>query len=160
MNMNLYNRELQDGYIKQRIEEYRKAANMAPVLIKVLEAYDNKIFNCKLEKAINEAIPDHYITARKEYHNINIGFYNHGNHCTLASIPIDKLIDGKRIPANIFIESARTRQADHLKRAAEMENAFNNIDSIIDQLKQLNKAIAAVLAPVPYEVQDVYRIIR
>ena len=87
MNMNLYNRELQDGYIKQRIEEYRKAAN-------------------------------------------------------------------------IFIESARTRQADHLKRAAEMENAFNNIDSIIDQLKQLNKAIAAVLAPVPYEVQDVYRMIR
>ena len=48
MNMNLYNRELQDGYILKQIELYRGAASMAPVIIKTLQAYDKKVFNCKL----------------------------------------------------------------------------------------------------------------
>ena len=65
--MNLYNRELQDGYILSRIKLYREAATYAPALIKVFNSFDGKVFNCKLEKALQEAIPNKYIHVRKEY---------------------------------------------------------------------------------------------
>lgn len=157
MNMNLYNRELQDGYILKQIELYRGAASMAPVIIKTLQAYDKKVFNCKLEKALKEAT-GRYISAKKEYHNINIGYYEGSQHYTLASCKIDDLIDGKRINADLLIKDARERQQGHLKRAFEMETAYNNIDNTFKQLEAIKATLKGLLNPIPYEVKDVYRI--
>lgn len=158
MNMNLYNRELQDGYILKQIEYYKEAASLAPMIIKVINQFDGKMFNIKLEKALREAVPDKYIHAKKEYRNIVIGYYNKSEHFTLASIPIDKLTDGKRIPANILIEDARKRQEGFLKRANDYKLAYENIDITLKQLEQLKSTIKAIINPIPYELLDVYRL--
>lgn len=158
MNMNLYNRELQNGYVLQQIEKYKASANLAPVIIKVINQFDGKMFNVKLEKALREAVPDKYIHARKEYKNIIIGFYDGADHFTLASMPIDKLTDGKRIPADLLTEDARKRQEGFLKKAYEMQTAFNNMDTIFKQLEQLKSTIKAIINPIPYELLDVYRL--
>ena len=157
MNYNLYNRELQDGYIKNRIDQYRKAANFAPAIIKVLQAFNGKCFNCKLEKALQDETGEH-ITARKHWHNIVIEYYERGDTFTLASCKIEELIDGKRIDGDLLIKSATERRESHLKKAYELENAFNNMDDIMIKLNQLKQAFSGLMKDIPYEAQDVYRL--
>ena len=157
MNMNLYNRELQDKYIKARIDQYREAASLTPAIIKVLQDFNGKCFNCKLEKAIQEKTNKH-IYAHKKWHNVVIEYYENGDTFTLASCLIDDLIDGKRIPADILTEDARKRQEGFLKRAYEMQTAYDNMDTIFKQLEQLKSTIKAIINPIPYELLDVYRL--
>lgn len=157
MNMNLYNRDQQDGYLKTRVKELKFAASLAPVIIKVFEDFDRKMFNIKLTKALNEATGK-YIRCEKQYQVINVYYYERDHYYTLASIKIDDLIDGKRIPANLFIQSARDHQQKALKTANDIENSMNNIDHSIEQINQLKKAIQGVISGIPYEVLDVYRL--
>ena len=157
MNYNLYNRELQDGYILKKIELYKAAAAYAPTIIKVFEAFNNKCFNCKLEKALQDAT-GRRVYAEKRYNNINIYFYENGDSYTLASIKIDDLINGKRIPANKLIEDARSRQQGYYKKAYELQQGYENIDNIITQLNQVKSLLNGILNPIPYEIKDVYRI--
>lgn len=157
MNMNLYNREQQDKYLKNRIEELKAAANLAPAIIKVFEDFDNKVFNIKLSRALYETTGK-YIRCEKRYQSLEVYYYEHDHYYILANIKIDELIDGKRIPANLFIQSARDHQQKALKTAADIQKAIDNIDYTIDQINQLKKAIKGVINDIPYEVLDVYRL--
>ena len=157
MNMNLYNRELQDGYILKRIELYKEAASYAPIIIKVLQNFDHKMYNCRLEKALQDAAPRRIYT-EKRYQNINIYYYVNSDSFTLASIKITDLIDGKRIPAQLFIESARKRQEYFLKEAYELQSNFDNIDNILNQLEQIKNMYRAITKNLPSEFCDTYRI--
>lgn len=153
--MRYYTTEERNKAAKTAIENYRTAAGHFAKLRNVLQKFDGKCFNCKLEKALQEELNIH-VSARKEYTNIVIGYYVGGQHYTLACCKISDLIDGKRIDANILIESAKLKRIEFLKRADQIEQMAANVETYINQIEHVKSLLHGIVDALPYEVKDIY----
>ena len=139
------------------IADLRETADLYPVIAKVLQAYDGKVFNCRLQKALQDATGAR-IFAEKKTKFIEIYIYtSRQRECrTLATLSIDAMQDGKRINAAAFIEDARERRAKHLQRAAQIAQQVQQAQQIKDQVLQLQKALQAITEPLAWEVREIY----
>ena len=146
-----------DAEIRERANTYRDAAALFPAIRRTLEAFDGKMFNCRLEKALREATSNR-VFAGKRYMWLEIYIYENGNQITLAQIKLEELTDGKRIHAALLIESAREHRESLLQRAADLETAIDRAPAVRQQLQQLEALIIKLRESIPYEARDVYRL--
>lgn len=136
----------------------RQAARLYPILSKVIREFDGKIYNVRLERALQEAAQPEHVYCQKRYKFIEIYTHIGNDTFTVCQIALDDLTDGKRIPADKMIESAQTRRENLLKEAAKMDSFAANIDGIEEQISSLKKAYNAILEGIPYTAQDILNV--
>lgn len=156
---NLYTAEEKAAAVTARIKEYNKAASILPELVKVLKAFDGKVYNCRLEKALQEALKIRVYVKKTDY-NIDIHYYGEDNQwITLACAKLaDALKDGKRINSAAFIEDAEKRRNEFLKRACRIEVQAPQVEEIKKRVKQLEKILDALTGSLDYDLRDIYGI--
>lgn len=157
------NREDQNKRIQEIIDENRAAAQLFPEIRKVIMNFDNKVFNIKLQKALQESTGKRIFTESRDFGNygghVNIYIYgNAGRQYTIATLKREDMEDGKRINAAKMIESARSNREAHLKTAYNLEQSMQQIDTIKQQINDIKKLLEAVTAGLHYEIRDTYNI--
>lgn len=143
--------------IMNRARVYRDAAALFPAIRATAEAFDGKVYNCRFEKALRDN-SGAWICTEKRYKWMEIYIYDHGSRILLASVGLDCLPDGKRIPADLIIESAREKREGLLKRAADLEAVPAKAQTLQAQFKKLSDMVDALRDSIPYEAQDIYRL--
>ena len=154
---------------QKRIESYRAAAAAFPIVRGVLESFNGKVFNCKIEKALKAAFDGSgFIYIRKqgtgEYEYIEINFSNTGNGSRWNNIlwikAAEALQDGKRLNASACVEALRNKRAELLHNAFVLEEAARNAESIRGELESikadLQKKLIAILGPYSSEARDLF----
>lgn len=151
-------REDQDKKTRSKIDAIRQAAGLYPIIRDIVAAFDGKVYNCRLEKALKEV--DRHIYVEKRFNCLSIGCYvtNYNECFTLASIRLADLPEGKRIPATLIIEDARKRRAGLLRRAADLSVAMENVDYYKGQLEHYAAQIKKIVDMIPCEVRDTYNL--
>lgn len=141
-----------------RIESYRQAAAMIPTVIKVLKAFDNKVYNCRLDKAIREAT-DNKIGVYNQYGFISIyaTYTTNYHHINLATFRIEDL-KNKRIDAEKLIEQVKKSREDLLKKAYEIETTAQQADNIREYVKQTIEKLESICQSLPDDIRDIYNI--
>ena len=151
-------KEDQDKYIDTLVKENRKAAQLFPSVRKVLENFDGKVYNIRLQRAIQEETGDHIYTEER-YNRVYIYIYGTaGRQYTIAALDREDMEDGKRINAKKMIESAREYRESHLKKAYQLEQQAAQIITIKEQVKQIEQLLKSVTCKLDYEIRDIYGI--
>lgn len=158
--MNIYGKENQIKAIQKYAEIKRAAAALYPVITKVFRDFDGKVYNCRLEKALQAAAPENRIYCNKRLSWIECYLWIDGEQITLSQIRIEQLKDNKRIDAAAFIESAQNKRADFLRDAAELDRVALEYDSIKEQIQSLKKALNAIYDGMPYRARDIMNLNR
>lgn len=150
--------EEQQKDLENRIESYRAAAAMVPTVIKVLKTFDNKVYNCRLDKAIREAT-DNKIGVYNQYGFISIyaTYTTNYNHINLATFRIEDL-KNKRIDAEKLIEQAKTAREQLLKKAYEIETISGQADNIREYIKQSIDKLESICRGLPDDIREIYNI--
>lgn len=156
--MYYYKKEDQDAAARAYIKAYREAAALYPKIKKVIQSFDKKVFNKRLETALQEGTGARVFVENRP-NLIDIHVYGpHSNWITLAILQKDDFVDGKRINAEKLIESLTDHRNTLLQTAARYEEQIEQIDQVKEQLKQIDKLIKDVLAPYDYTMRDIYGI--
>lgn len=153
-----YTRESQDQAAQTYIRSYRDAAALYPAIKKVVQSFDKKVYNKRLQTAIQEATGARvYIENRPNM--IDIHMYGpHSNWITLGILLKEDMQDGKRINAEKLIESLTDNRNKLLQTAARYEQQIKEIDQVKEQIKQLKHLLCNVLEPYDYTMRDIYGI--
>lgn len=151
----IYGKEEQDKEAKRRVKLCRDLARLYKPLSDVIRSFDGKVINCRLEKAMREAT-GHIISLDKRPRGYAITAFYKGEVITLAYIGAEILTDGKRINADIMIDSLRQHREGLLKRAADLERAAEQVEETRKRIEDLERTLKAVLDSVPYDVRDIY----
>ena len=129
-------------------------------LKKVIQSFDGKCLNCRLEKALREAT-DKYICVSKSCRSLVIEYYpdRPGTHSqTIARISLDKLPEGKRIPSELIIESLHEKRIELLKSASNLEKDMENIDMYEQQFEYYKKQIDKLRESMNTETRYLYHL--
>lgn len=150
--------EEQQKDLENRIESYRAAAAMVPAVIKVLKTFDNKVYNCRLDKAIREAT-DNKIGVYNQYGFISIyaTYTTSYHHINLATFRLEDL-KNKRIDAEKLIEQAKTAREQLLKKAYEIETLSGQADNIREYIKQSIDKLESICRGLPDDIREIYNI--
>lgn len=149
-----YTTEEQNKAAENLISDYEYLATLYRELVPVLERFDGKVFNCRLEKAIQEATKKR-IYCRNNGHCIDVYAYT-PNFNQMRTICAVKTPENKRIIADEWMQNARERREGFLKAAEQLRQAMPRIDTIKEQIKQLTKALDGITGGLSYEIQDIY----
>lgn len=151
--------------LQREIDGLRAAAAAFPHLKKTLRAFDGKVFNCRLEKALREDGNHWIVHLRKGPHqdswmeiqfNSSTAYCNVWHYCVWVNLSNVKNWDGKRIPAEALIDYAEKQRAEYLKQAADLETARENVSVYRQQLEYLKRQIETITAGIPSHVQSIY----
>jgi hypothetical protein len=156
--MAFYDSDERRKAITNYIAKLRDIATLYPVIVPVINSFDNKIYNVRFKNALAEASSstNYHIFTEKRLNYMEIYVYDRGSQYTLAQVTIDDMPDGKRIPAEKLIESARNKREELLRRAYELENI--DIKQVLDQLNQAKALYNSIYEGLPYKFIDVYHI--
>lgn len=157
--MKYYNRADADKATAERIENLRKYAGYIPTIKKTVREFNNKIFNCRLEKALQAATGD-YIRVEKRYNNITLYAYNKGDCYTLGVMSIDSMTDGKRINSDNLCDSLNEYRTKLLSEAATIEEQQKQVDVVLARLNELKKVYNHITNELNYTIIDNYGIKR
>lgn len=156
--MYFYKKEDQDAAVRAYIKAYRDAAALYPMIKKVVLSFDKKVFNKRLETALQEGTGARvFIENRPNMIDIHV-FGPHSNWITLGILNKDDFIDGKRINADKLIESLTDHRNTLLKTAARYEEQMEQIDQVKEQLNYIRTLLNSVLEPYDYTIRDIYGI--
>lgn len=156
--MYYYKKEDQDAAARAYIKAYRDAAALYPKIKKVIQSFDKKVFNKRLETALQEGTGARVFVENRP-NLIDIHVYGpHSNWITLAILQKDDFIDGKRIDAGKLIESLTDHRNTLLQTAARYEKQIEEIDNVKEQIKQIKHLLCNVLEPYDYTMRDIYGI--
>lgn len=162
MNGYGYTREEQDKRIAEKIEYYRECASLFPTVKRVIEQFDGKVYNVKLERALQEATGTKRIHAEKRCNGSYFAIYYYKDYqrgSDLARMKAEKaLSDGKRINAAAIIENMREMREDKLKTAAEIERNLCRVDEVKEQIETIRKAVNSLMDSLPWEIRDTYKL--
>ena len=154
-------KEAQEKEARERAAEYREAAGFFPAVVKVLNAFAGKVYNCKLDKE-TRAATNNKVRAEYKYNCITLYTWNRGRQTTIASYKpeeSDKTPAGKvRINAAALIASARECREKSLKEAAEIENAIETAPQVLEYIKQCKEKLEALTRRFPSEIRDIYNL--
>ena len=156
--MDFYDNEERRKANTDHIAKLRDIAALYPVIVPVITKFDNKIYNVRFKNSLTEASSStkYYIFTEKRLNYMEIYVYDRGSQYTLAQVTIDDMPDGKRIPAEKLIDSARNKREELLRRAYELENI--DIKQVLDQLNQAKALYNSIYEGLPYKFIDVYHI--
>jgi DNA repair exonuclease SbcCD ATPase subunit len=150
--------EEQQKDLNSRIESYRSAAALAPIVIKVLKTFDNKVYNCRLDKAIREAT-DNKIGVYNQYGFISIyaTYTTNYHHINLATFRLEEL-ENKRIDADKLIEQVKTARENLLKKAYQIETTAQQADNIREYIRQSIEKLESMCRDLPDDIREIYNI--
>ena len=143
---------------RNRANDYRTAAGYIPEITKIIKDFDGKVYNCRLDKALQAATNNRVFVSKTEY-NFSIYTYprNHYSfHITLACIPADALTDGKRIPADKIIESFKEHRETVLKNAFEIESNIDQMEQVRAYISQTKEKLEAYCRSFNNDLRDIY----
>ena len=166
------NKEAQDKEMRKQIQARRDAASVFPYLRKTIEAFDGKVFNCRLEKSLKEDGNYWTVELRRNIRYgdlLNISFCKSGEHSTRSwktvcsvnlGTPGEKNAkwDGKRIPAAVLVEESRKARETLLQEAANLEEMIEKAPELEKQLKYFISQIDKIVKQIPYEARSVYNL--
>ena len=72
------------------------------------------------------------------------------------SIKKSALMDGKRLDAKTLIDDARSRREEFLRRAADIENAGQKVDTVKEQIETLKNMLRVLGDSLPYEAREIW----
>lgn len=157
--MRYYTREDAEKATRERIKELRTYAGLIPTIKKVFQDFNGKVYNCRVDKAIQAATGE-YIKGDKRSETIDFYTYNHGNCFTLARMSIKDMTDGKRINAAQVCESLNENRARLLEEAANLERQLDTIGETLKQFEQLKKVWEKIAGGLEWAIIDNYGIKR
>ena len=143
---------------RQRAENYRKATEYIPTITKILKDFDNKGYNCRLEKALQEATNNRVFCKKNDYY-LEIYTYperGYSFHVTLAHIKVEDLKDGKRIPAAKIIESFQGHRETLLKNAYEIETGMEQMAQAKAYIEQTKNKLESFCRSFNSDLRDIY----
>lgn len=151
-------KESQDAAARAYIKAYRDAAALYPAIKKVVQSFDKKVYNKRLQTAIQEATGARVFIENRP-NMLDIHMYGpHSNWITLGILLKEDMADGKRINADKLIESLTDNRNKLLQTAARYEQQIKEIDQVKEQIKQLKHLLCNVLEPYDYTIRDIYGI--
>lgn len=157
--MYYYKKEDQDNAARAYIKAYRDAAALYPKIKKVIQSFDKKVFNKRLEAALqNETGARVYIENRPNMIDVHVYGGPRSTWITLAILSKDDFIDRKRINAEKLIGSLTENRNRLLQMAARYEKQIDEIEQVKEQIKQIKKLLNDVLEPYDYTMRDLYGI--
>lgn len=161
------------------VKNYKEAAAICDRVAEVINAFDGKIFNVKLEKALYETtgkfmtVKTNYVTEEytglfdvtMRFDDTSIGVHSvEYDRATLCHVYVDYKksdsapIINKRIVARNIIPAIKKAKEKYIEKAQELIKAEKNIaqwkerrDSIVNSLEELSKEI-------PDEIQNYYNL--
>ncbi|MBO6298758.1 MAG: hypothetical protein J6N53_07915 [Lachnospiraceae bacterium] len=151
-----YTRQEQDKAAAEIITGYREAAALFPILRQTAEAWDGKVYNKRFTEALNAATGQRIFS---QVYGETIHFYLYGKHNhqhTIMSIKKSALMDGKRLDAKTLIDDARSRREEFLRRAADIENAGQKVDTVKEQIETLKNMLRVLGDSLPYEAREIW----
>lgn len=158
--MDFYDNEERRKAITEHIAKLRDITALYPVIVPVITEFDNKIYNVRFKNALNVASltsnSKYHVFTEKRFNYIEIYVYDSGSQYTLAQCTIDDMPDGKRIPDDKLIASARNKREELLRGAYELENI--DIEQVLSQLNQAKALYKSIYEGLPYKFIDVYHI--
>lgn len=137
-----------DRYIQER----RQAAGLFPGLCRVFRAFDGKIYNVRLERALQAEIGRIYTSTENGRVSIYI-YTDSSEYMTLAylTIPADK-----RIHADEFIQAAENKRNEYLKEAAHMQEIIPTIETRRRQIEHIKKQLDGILSDLSYTEKELF----
>lgn len=151
--MRYYSKAERETALKAAINKRRDAAALCIKIKPILQAFDEKVYNVKLERALKEAgrmyIEKRGANNRKIYINACVN----NEWITLAGYDLP---ENKRINANEFINSANAYRESLLKEAAEIEAQAAHVETYAAQIETLKKALDGVVSPLNYTIREIY----
>lgn len=169
-----YDRNSQDKAAQGKAGLYRTIAACYPVFADVVRTFDDKVFNCKLEDALNAAFAKKFgvytidghdrdfnnvcIHVQKESQWIDFLIYtrHHNDGYSIAFLKKDDLKDGKRIPADKIIKSAQEKRERFLQAAAQLEKDMEQVEFYRAQISQINAMLKTVVDGIGYDARQIY----
>lgn len=152
-NIEAANKEAQE-----RAADYRAAVNYIQAIIKVLKDFDGKVYNCRFDKAL-AAVTDNKAHVYRTQYCFQIYVYprnNYSFHITLASIKPQDFTDGKRIPADLLIESTRSSRENILKKAYDIETNIEQMAQVKEYIQQTKDKLEKFCRSFPDDIRDIY----
>jgi hypothetical protein len=141
----------------KRIENYRAAAALTPIIIKIVNQFDGKVFNCKLDKAIREATGNKAGVYKRDNHVEIYTYYSTSYyHITYATFRVDQ--DNKRIDAAALVEQIRKAREDNLKKAYDLETTYTQAESIHAYIRSAIDKLESYCKSLPDDLRDIYNI--
>lgn len=143
---------------RQRVKDYRTAAGYIPTVCRILNGFDNKVYNCRLDKAL-EAATGNRVHADKTDYSLEVYTYpEHGcsYRITLARVDAKELPDNKRIPADKLIDSAREHRESILRKAYNLETSIDQVPQIKAYIEETKKKLEAYVRSFPDDLRDLY----
>lgn len=141
----------------------REAAAILPLVEDVIWQFDRKVYNCRFEKALQEALAgkapgriyvrkDHYWVLVEYLPKATPGCYS----ITVAQMKTGDLVDGKRINGQLLSESLKERCASLLEAAAVIEEQSARVDEYRRQFEQLQRSFEELRDGINSTVRDIY----
>lgn len=158
-----YNDETRRAGCEKTAEAHRTSASLFPIIRKVFEQFDGKVFNCRLEKALRDATERRIFVIKRELYievYMYLDDYRGNSVYNLAFVKCDTLKDGKRISAAAFIDSARSYRENHLREAAQMDAAPETAPELVKQIEYFVAQANKLIDSMPYSVQEMYHVSR
>jgi hypothetical protein len=139
---------------QRHIIECRQAASLFPALCRVFRAFDGKVYNKRLDSAIQAEAGRVYIQKRDQY--IDIYTYSEGgDHFTLLYF---KLPENKRIKAANFIQAAESKRNEYLQEAFHLEQIIPTIDTRKKQIEHIKHLLEMTLQDLSYSEQELFEL--
>lgn len=141
-----------------RIEAYRTAAGYVPGVTRILKEFDNKVYNCRLTKALEAATNNRVHAEKTEYNLCVYTWPEHGfsYRITLATIPVSEMTDRKRIPADKLISSMREKRECLPRKAYDLETNMNQVGNIKAYVSETIEKLETYLRSLPEDLRDIY----
>ena len=137
------------------ITEYREAAKLTRQIIPIIEKFNSKVYNKRLQTALQD-ITKQRIYCEKNQYFFRIYIYNSVyQQITLAQTKTaEALPDTKRIDAAVIIETLNKKYSDLLSDAYELEKHLSQVEYYKSQLEYYKNKVDQLTASIPSQIKD------
>lgn len=138
------------------IKECRECAALFPMLRRAFLAFDGKMYNKRLETALQAENRRIYCEKKQCQDYFNIGIYMFTKSGEYVCLCWCRLADDKRIKASDFIQAAENKRAELLKDADHMAQVLPTIETRRKQIEILQKQLDGVIADLSYTERELF----
>lgn len=151
-------------YIQAKIDAKRGLIKYFPVIKNVVQDFDGKVYNCKLDRAIREATvndqqPRGGCYCHIAYNDwIEICAYIGSESFDFLYFKKSDLKDGKRIDAAVWLDNINSHYAKLMQDITRLERDLEVIDDTLSKVEILKKQIETLVEPLTWTTRDAYNI--
>lgn len=145
-------------HTEQDIEKLTESPNLFPIVSKVIDSFDGKVYNKRFDAAIREANSKIYVTHGydKKYISIEYGPYN--TAVVFCHIRKVDLKDGKRIDAKQWNRQLKERLIAHFNEKQALIIALANISDILNQAEELRVKRNNIVSRLPGNMRSYFNL--